>query len=151
MGHVSSLRLITDLHGGFMKMPCGSKILSAFIPFRFRIHHSFKFPDNPLENHSRILEFKYSNLTSLLIQPLPNKKRVAVIDSIISNPGMLLPWREMVQTCKDEGVWSAIDAAHSISQKSIWIWKKITPGSRQWVSVSLLCLKTSRCRQMILL
>ncbi|KAF8885057.1 pyridoxal phosphate-dependent transferase [Gymnopilus junonius] len=47
----------------------------------------------------------------------PNKKRVAVIDSIISNPGVLLPWKEMVKICKEEGIWSLVDAAHSIGQE----------------------------------
>ncbi|KDR81048.1 hypothetical protein GALMADRAFT_241675 [Galerina marginata CBS 339.88] len=47
----------------------------------------------------------------------PNKRRVAVIDSIVSNPGVSLPWKEMVKVCKDEGVWSLIDAAHSIGQE----------------------------------
>lgn len=42
---------------------------------------------------------------------------VAVIDSITSVPGVLLPWKEMVQVCKEEGVWSVIDAAHSIGQE----------------------------------
>lgn len=65
----------------------------------------------------------------------PNKKRVAVIDSIISNPGMLLPWKEMVQICKDEDVWSVIDAAHSIGQEVDLDLEKIAPDF--WVSVSL--------------
>ena len=47
----------------------------------------------------------------------PNKRRVAVIDSIISTPGVTLPWKEMVGVCKDEGIWSVIDAAHSIGQE----------------------------------
>lgn len=47
----------------------------------------------------------------------PNKKRVAVIDSISSNPGVILPWKEMVAICKYEGIWSVIDAAHSIGQE----------------------------------
>jgi len=47
----------------------------------------------------------------------PNKKRVAVIDSIASAPGVTLPWKEMVAICKDEGIWSVIDAAHSIGQE----------------------------------
>lgn len=42
---------------------------------------------------------------------------VAVIDSITSVPGVLLPWQEMVKVCKEEGVWSVIDAAHSIGQE----------------------------------
>ncbi|KAH9930085.1 PLP-dependent transferase [Fomitopsis serialis] len=44
-------------------------------------------------------------------------KIVAVIDSIISNPGMALPWKELAQICKEEGVWSVIDGAHSIGQE----------------------------------
>jgi len=48
-----------------------------------------------------------------------NKKNkfVAVIDGITSNPGVLLPWKQMVQVCKEEGVWSVLDAAHSIGQE----------------------------------
>lgn len=44
-------------------------------------------------------------------------KIVAVIDSITSNPGMVLPWKELVQVCKEEGVWSLIDGAHSVGQE----------------------------------
>ena len=47
----------------------------------------------------------------------PNKRRVAIIDSIVSNPGCLLPWREMVKIAKDADVWSVVDAAHSIGQE----------------------------------
>ncbi|KAG2107569.1 pyridoxal phosphate-dependent transferase [Suillus cothurnatus] len=45
------------------------------------------------------------------------RKIVAVIDAIVSNPGARLPWKEMVAICKDAGVWSVIDAAHSIGQE----------------------------------
>ncbi|KAI0368661.1 PLP-dependent transferase [Pilatotrama ljubarskyi] len=44
-------------------------------------------------------------------------KIVAVIDSITANPGALMPWQEMVRVCREEGVWSVIDAAHSIGQE----------------------------------
>ena len=44
-------------------------------------------------------------------------KIVAVIDSISSNPGMALPWKELVQICKEEGVWSLVDGAHSVGQE----------------------------------
>lgn len=48
----------------------------------------------------------------------PRKNKfVAIIDSIVSNPGVLLPWKEIVQVCREEGVWSVIDAAHSIGQE----------------------------------
>ncbi|KAI0784243.1 PLP-dependent transferase [Abortiporus biennis] len=44
-------------------------------------------------------------------------KIVAVIDGIVSNPGVLLPWKELAKVCAEEGVWSVIDAAHSIGQE----------------------------------
>ncbi|KAI5119107.1 hypothetical protein M0805_007855 [Coniferiporia weirii] len=45
------------------------------------------------------------------------RKVVAVIDAIVSVPGALLPWKEMVGICKEEDVISVIDAAHSIGQE----------------------------------
>jgi hypothetical protein len=65
----------------------------------------------------------------------PNKKRVAIIDSIVSNPGVLLPWKEMVAICKDEGIWSVIDAAHSIGQEVGINLTKAAPDF--WISVCL--------------
>ncbi|KAG6916621.1 hypothetical protein DXG01_006117 [Tephrocybe rancida] len=47
----------------------------------------------------------------------PGKKTVVVIDSIVSNPGALLPWKELVTICKSKGFLSVIDAAHSIGQE----------------------------------
>ncbi|KAI0775301.1 PLP-dependent transferase [Trametes elegans] len=44
-------------------------------------------------------------------------KIVAVIDSITANPGALMPWQELVRICREEGVWSVIDGAHSIGQE----------------------------------
>ncbi|KIJ57817.1 hypothetical protein HYDPIDRAFT_184262 [Hydnomerulius pinastri MD-312] len=45
-----------------------------------------------------------------------NRKIVAVIDTIASNPGVALPWKQMVSICKDAGIWTVVDAAHSIGQ-----------------------------------
>ncbi|THU90144.1 PLP-dependent transferase [Dendrothele bispora CBS 962.96] len=63
---------------------------------------------------------KQSNTTAN--KKLP--KVVAIIDSIISVPGVSLPWAEMVQILREEcgggedaNVWSVIDAAHSIGQE----------------------------------
>ncbi|TBU55573.1 PLP-dependent transferase [Dichomitus squalens] len=44
-------------------------------------------------------------------------KLVAVIDSITANPGALMPWKQMVRVAHEEGVWTVIDAAHSIGQE----------------------------------
>lgn len=45
------------------------------------------------------------------------RKVVAVVDAIAANPGVRLPWKEMVAICRDAGVWSVVDAAHSIGQE----------------------------------
>ncbi|KAF8815672.1 PLP-dependent transferase [Phlegmacium glaucopus] len=85
--------------------------LSDSPPFPSHSTINLNFPTT----QSKILEAFKDHLRAH--PPSPNKKRLAVIDSIVSNPGVLLPWKEMVQICKDEGVWSVIDAAHSIGQE----------------------------------
>ncbi|KAJ7745880.1 pyridoxal phosphate-dependent transferase [Mycena maculata] len=45
------------------------------------------------------------------------QKVVAMIDSITSVPGALMPWQALVQISKEEGVYSVIDGAHSIGQE----------------------------------
>ncbi|KAI0349361.1 PLP-dependent transferase [Trametes cingulata] len=50
----------------------------------------------------------------------PAKRRnkiVLVLDSITAAPGALMPWQEMVRVCREEGVWSIVDAAHSIGHE----------------------------------
>lgn len=64
----------------------------------------------------------------------PNNKRVAIIDSIIMNPGVLLPWQELVKICKEESVWSIVDGAHSIGQELDINLSEAQPDF--WVSVS---------------
>lgn len=64
-----------------------------------------------------------------------SQKIVTVFDGIISNPGILLPWEEMVTICKEEGVWSVVDAAHCIGQQLHINLAESQPDF--WVSVSL--------------
>ncbi|KAJ7157162.1 PLP-dependent transferase [Mycena filopes] len=61
-----------------------------------------------------------------------NQKVVAIIDSIISVPATLLPWKEMVDVCREEGVLSLIDAPHSIGQETNLDLSKAGPDF--WVS-----------------
>ncbi len=69
----------------------------------------------------RELKQKYSERQYKI---LPDQKEtksgnrfVAVIDSISSMPGVLLPWKELVKISQEEGIWTVIDAAHSIGQE----------------------------------
>ncbi|KAJ7735967.1 PLP-dependent transferase [Mycena metata] len=47
----------------------------------------------------------------------PGQKVVAIIDSITSVPGALMPWQALVQVCRELDVYSLIDGAHSIGQE----------------------------------
>ncbi|KAF8647322.1 hypothetical protein AX16_006784 [Volvariella volvacea WC 439] len=62
----------------------------------------------------------------------PRPKIVAVFDAISCHPGVLWPWREMVQICKQAGIWSVVDAAHSIGQETYIDLHTVDPDF--WVS-----------------
>lgn len=62
-------------------------------------------------------------------------KVVAVLDAIVSLPGMLLPWEDMVRICREEGVWSVVDAAHAIGQQPGINLDVVKPDF--WVAVSI--------------
>lgn len=64
----------------------------------------------------------------------PGGKLVAIIDGIISAPGVLLPWQELVKICKSENVISIVDAAHNIGQELNIKLGEADPDF--WVSVS---------------
>ncbi|KAG2131801.1 pyridoxal phosphate-dependent transferase [Suillus clintonianus] len=70
--------------------------------------------------HAEILENwreHIRRLTSEKSDLQQTRKVVAVVDAIAANPGVRLPWKEMVAICRDAGVWSVVDAAHSIGQE----------------------------------
>ena len=90
------------------------------------------FPTTHAEIVKKFSDFLKANPVS------PNKKRVAIIDSIVSNPGVCLPWKELVAICKEEQVWSVIDGAHSIGQEPNIELDKVGPDF--WVSVGDSCL-----------
>ncbi|KAF8261625.1 PLP-dependent transferase [Lactarius quietus] len=59
-------------------------------------------------------------------------KIVAVIDSIVSNPGVHLPWKEMVAICRERGILTVVDAAHSVGQETNINLKEADPDF--WIS-----------------
>jgi selenocysteine lyase/cysteine desulfurase len=60
-------------------------------------------------------------------------KIVAVIDSIVSNPGVHMPWKEMVAICRERGILTLVDAAHSVGQELNINLKEADPDF--WISV----------------
>ncbi|KAG6825309.1 hypothetical protein H0H92_004104 [Tricholoma furcatifolium] len=69
------------------------------------------FPTTHKEIIANFKDFIAANL------PAKGKKCVVIIDSIISNPGVALPWKELVAIAKEAAMWTVIDAAHSIGQE----------------------------------
>ena len=89
---------------------------------------AIKFP----ASYDSIVEDFRAHLRGL--QRKPGAKVVAVIDSIVSLPGIRLPWPEMCKVCKEENVISVVDAAHSIGQEPHLNLKDSDPDF--WISVS---------------
>jgi len=63
-------------------------------------------------------------------------KIVAIIDSIASNPGVYLPWKEMADLCRERGILTVIDAAHSVGQEPNINLSEAEPDF--WVAVRLI-------------
>ncbi|KII90839.1 hypothetical protein PLICRDRAFT_106338 [Plicaturopsis crispa FD-325 SS-3] len=79
---------------------------------------SLKFPNN----HASIISDFRAHLRTLPERSAPlstdgGRKIVAIIDGIIASPAAYLPWKDLVQVCREEGVWSIVDAAHCIGQE----------------------------------
>jgi len=57
---------------------------------------------------------------------------IAIIDGIISQPGIVLPWEVMVAVCKDQSVFSIVDAAQCLGQVKVDL-NAVQPDC--WISV----------------
>jgi len=64
-----------------------------------------------------IFSYAYSEQDASTAFGKGKNKFVAVIDAVTANPGVLMPWQEMVRICREEAVYSVVDAAHSIGQE----------------------------------
>lgn len=82
-------------------------------------------------SHASIVEGFRAHMRSLPRHA--GQKVLVVIDGIVSNPGCIMPWEEMVQVCKAENALSVIDAAHGIGESttrtSLWkLWVDMYTG-----------------------
>ncbi|KAJ8517235.1 hypothetical protein ONZ45_g5566 [Pleurotus djamor] len=67
-------------------------------------------------SHDTIIE-RFKESVRAVKRTCKKPRIFALIDSLASHPGVYLPWKEMVEVCREEGVVSIIDAAHSIGQE----------------------------------
>lgn len=108
---------------------------------------SLKFPNN----HASIISDFRAHLRTLPERSAPlstdgGRKIVAIIDGIIASPAAYLPWKDLVQVCREEGVWSIVDAAHCIGQEVDINLSEAKPDF--WVSVR--CIHLSNVDRRIL-
>ncbi|KAG6876499.1 hypothetical protein C0992_012766 [Termitomyces sp. T32_za158] len=102
-----------------------------------------QFPTTHKDIIANFKEFVSANPT------VEGKKTVVVIDSIVSNPGVKLPWQELVKICKEAGFYSVIDAAHSIGQETDINLSEAQPDF--WVSVGfqMWCIRLIRSNKLL--
>ena len=84
------------------------------------------------KKHLQSLKSDLARRQSALGADGPKLKIVAVIDALISNPGIWLPWQEMVKIAKEEDIMTVVDAAHAIGQEVGIDLKKVDPDF--WIS-----------------
>lgn len=53
--------------------------------------------------------------------------KVAVFDTIVSQPGFRLPWEDLVKLCRDNGILSAVDAAHAVGHIDMTHTAEVSP------------------------
>ncbi|TFK67270.1 PLP-dependent transferase [Pluteus cervinus] len=106
--------IIIDFNTTYGSVARTAESISDTHPHPTVSHFTVLFPTT----HAEILQNWKAHLRSLPKTRSNGKsrRRVAIIDGIVSNPGVLLPWEEMVKICREEGVLSVIDAAHCIGQ-----------------------------------
>lgn len=76
-----------------------------------RVEYTFPVEDDWLVNEFRkkIRETKAAG----------GRVKVAIFDTVVSMPGVRLPYERLVQVCKDEGVLSCVDGAHGIGHVAL--------------------------------
>ena len=65
----------------------------------------------PIDDADLILFFRK---TISNVQQQGAKAKIAMFDTVVTFPGLRLPWEELVKACQELGVLSLIDGAHSI-------------------------------------
>ncbi|KAF9890672.1 hypothetical protein FE257_005538 [Aspergillus nanangensis] len=96
-----------------------------------------------------VLPLRPEELVRRFTQTVQNARRegltvkVGVFDTIVSNPGVRFPFEELVEACREEGVWSLVDAAHGVGQIELDLGKLrpdfLTSNCHKWLYVPRGC------------
>ncbi|EAU87175.1 lolT-1 [Coprinopsis cinerea okayama7 len=105
--------LILTCSTSYMAVSSTVQCLAATPPHPRIANLELRFP----MSHDEILTKFEAFLKSSQNQVGPRNKRIAIIESIVSTPGVLMPWQGMVKLCREYGVWNLVDAAHSIGHE----------------------------------
>ncbi|PSN71439.1 PLP-dependent transferase [Corynespora cassiicola Philippines] len=65
----------------------------------------------PVEDDWLVAEFKRKVEE---VKKAGGKVKIAILDTVVSNPGVRVPFQRLIQACKEEGVMSLVDAAHGV-------------------------------------
>jgi hercynylcysteine S-oxide lyase len=98
------------------------RAMTALPPFPRLEMYTLAFP----ASHRQIVDAFRARLREVKSQlSVPGARIIVLFDAICSNPGVVMPWREMVRVCKEESgkgeeeggkVYSLVDGAHAIGQ-----------------------------------
>ncbi|GAA5995345.1 hypothetical protein JCM5350_003959 [Sporobolomyces pararoseus] len=81
-------------------------------------------------SHEKVLELTREAIREAEADGV-TKVRLALIDGISSNPGVIVPWEKLVELFKEKDVVSLVDAAHNIGQLPVSL-RTIQPDF--WIS-----------------
>ncbi|ESZ99465.1 hypothetical protein SBOR_0128 [Sclerotinia borealis F-4128] len=88
-----------------------------------------------VETHCLVLEFPIGEVEELkrfreFVEGAKNKGlnvKLAIFDTVLTFPGVQMPWEELVRICKELGVLSLIDGAHGIGHIDLTHLGSISP------------------------
>ena len=78
----------------------------------------------PCEDERVIVDFR--SAIKVVNEQVGRRVRVAIFDTVTSLPGVRVPWEDLCEVCREEGVLSLVDGAHGIGHIELNL-KRVNP------------------------